>query len=298
MDVMDNENLNNSKGPPDQTSLLGVAVEQPKEGAALDKFPARPRPFKPSQRFQERDRVLGIQDLLWNEGLQALYSVESYEDDTALVEHLRKALPQNSDITRNRYSLNLMRWFFPDGVRGLAAKVWLNYRDPILAEEVLRYLYLRAEPMVATVVADALFGIADNSVIPERYIIDTIRRRFGENIPMKSIKRVKMNLRKLGLLVRERSKDILRRPTCSATGFLVILHHIFASGEVCGVEFKAIKENPFWKYLGFRSEDELRNIIKECLTKGLISKYVVADQIESVSFRYSFDEFVSGKRRL
>ena len=82
----------------------------------------------------------------------------------------------------------------------------------------------------------------------------------------------------------------------SATSFLVTLHHVFAPAEAGSVEFKRITDDCFWKYLGFKSEDQLRVILKESLGKGLIAKYLVADRIESIAFRYSFGEFVS--RRL
>src|SRR5437870_519774 len=84
--------------------------------------------------------VRAIQDLLWNEALFALQRVDSFSDDNALTEFLRQSLPQNSQETRKRYVVSLMRWFFPDGVRGLAAHVWLRYRDDVVAKEILRYL--------------------------------------------------------------------------------------------------------------------------------------------------------------
>jgi hypothetical protein len=190
----------------------------------------------------------------------------------------------------------LKRWFFPDGVRGLAAQVWLAYRDEALAEEVLRYLYLRAEPMAGAAVAEALLPIAEKAIIPDSYLSNFVRTRFGKETPDKSIQRLKANLRKLGFLVRGKgNRDILRVPTPSATGFLIVLHYLFARSQAGAVEFRTLAADPFWQYLGFKTEDQLRTILKDSLDRGLLAKYVLADRIESISFRYSFEEFLAGK---
>ena len=62
------------------------------------------------------------------------------------------------------------------------------------------------------------------------------------------------------------------------------------------VEFRTIAADPFWKFLGFKTEDQLRRILKESMDRGLLAKYVLADRIESISFRYSFEDFIEGKR--
>lgn len=245
-----------------------------------------------------REDVRGIQDLLWKESLFALNHISEFSDDAAFQGFLQANLPQNSEETRCRYAQNLMRWFFPDGVRGLAATAWAAYQDLSLAEEILRYVYLREEPMMGSAVADALFPIAENAAIPQSYLTNFLLARFGETTPAKSIKRVKANLRKLGLLSKEKgNKDTLRPMTPSPTAFFLVLHHIFARHEAGGVEFRTMLENPFWKYLGFKSEDQLRALLKSGMVKSIIAKYVVADRIESISFRHTFDSFVTARMR-
>jgi len=259
----------------------------------------QPKARKASKPRMPREDIRAIQDLLWKEALLAVQDVERFEDVEGFQEHLRRELPQNSLETRSRYGQTLVRWFFPDGVRGLVASVWVNYREPSLVEEVLRCLYLQAEPMMSAAVTDALFPIAENAVIPPSYLTNFIQQRFGEETPAKSIKRVKSNLRKLGFLVKEKgNQDALRPMSPSSTGFLIILHYLFARNEAHGIEFRTLADNPFWKYLGFKSEDQLRSILKESLNKGLIAKYLVADRIESISFRFSFAQFVTERKRL
>jgi hypothetical protein len=183
-------------------------------------------------------------------------------------------------------------------MQGLAARVWRNYRDATLAEEILRYLYLDAEPMAGAVVADALYPISENSLIPESYIAQFLPERFGPGIPAKTVERLKANLRKLGFLSPAKGhRDSLRVVSPSSTAFLILLHRRFALNQPGGVEFRAVAADPFWKYLGYKSEDRLRTVLREALDRGLIAKYVVADRIESVSLVYSFHEFVDGRMR-
>lgn len=277
-----------------QTSLFGEHDGRPQHKAdVVENGVSIEIPKRQSRPRVARQDVRGIQDLLWKDALLALPQIESFTDEASFQLHLRDHLPQNSLETRDRYAQNLMRWFFPDGIRGLAGQVWLNYRNANLAEEVLRYLYLRAEPMVGAAVVNALFPIAENAKIPGSYLTNFIRERFGDSTPLKSIERVKSNLRKLGFLSREKGHaDTLRALAPSTTSFLVVLHHAFAQGEASSVEFKRIAEDNSWKYLGFKSEDQLRAILRDSLSKGLLSKYVVADRLESITFRFSFCEFV------
>jgi hypothetical protein len=165
-----------------------------------------------------------------------------------------------------------------------------------VAEEILRYLYLRAEPMAGAAVAEALLPIAEHSLVPAGYLANFVRSRFGHDAPDKSIKRLKSNLRKLGFLARAKDhRDTLRPMARSPTGFLIILHHLFARQHAGGVEFRTLAADPFWKYLGFKTEDQLRAILKASFDKGVLAKYVLADRIESISFRYTFAEFLTGR---
>src|SRR5207245_1365595 len=130
------------------------------------------------------------------------------------------------------------------------------------------YLYLRAEPMVGAAVADALFPIAEGSVLPASYLPNFIRSRFGADTPDKSLQRLKSNLRKLGFLARGRDeRDTLRPLAPSGTAFLVLLHYLFARHQAGGVEFRTLAADPFWKYLGLKSEDRVRDILKVALDR-------------------------------
>ena len=237
--------------------------------------------------------------MIWKEALLSLPWSEKFEDIGEFQLYIREHLPQNSLSTRDRYAQTVVRWFYPDGMKGLTAEVWRHYQDTGLAEEILRYRYLCVETMAGAIVADALFPIGENASIPDSYIAQFIRERFGSEVPGKTTERLKANLRKLGFLsLGKERRDSLRPLAPSAIAFLVLLHFRFSQGHAGGVEFRVVASDPFWKYLGFKSEDRLRAIFREALDHGLIAKYVVADRIESISFRYSFGEFVEGRMRL
>ena len=246
-----------------------------------------------------RSSVRAIQDLILKEALLSLNWLEQFVDIASFQAYLREHLHQNSLSTRDRYAQTLIRWFYQDGTNGLVSRVWRCYHDLSVAEEILRYRYLEAETMVGQVVADALFPISENALIPESYLPHFLAERFGPDISAKTIERLKSNLRKLGFLAYGKDhRDVLRLLNPSATSFLIVLHHQFAMDRPASVEFRTLAADPFWKYLGFKSEDRLRAILREALDRGLIAKYVVADRIESISLQYSFHEFVDGRMRL
>ncbi len=276
-------------------------LEEHSETAAPTDEPTKPlgAATSPPRRVEpSRDLIRAIQDLIWKEAILSLPWSERFDDAREFQAYICEHLPQNSLSTRDRYAQTLIRWFYPDGMQGLAAQVWKKYQDPVLSEEILRYLYLQAEPLAGTVVADALFPISENAVIPESYINRFIEDRFGPEIPAKSVERLKANLRKLGFLAFAKGhRDSLRAVSPSATAFLILLHFRFAHDSPGGIEFRTLASDPFWKYLGFKSEDRLRSILREGFDRGLVAKYVVADRIESVSLRFSFREFVEGRMR-
>jgi hypothetical protein len=246
-----------------------------------------------------RSSVRAIQDLILKEALLSLPWSEQFGDVGTFQNYMREHLHQNSLSTRDRYAQTLIRWFYADGMKGLVSLVWRQYHDLAIAEEILRYRYLEAETMVGQVVADALFPISENALIPESYLPHFLAERFGPDISAKTVERLKSNLRKLGFLAYGKDhRDVLRLLNPTATSFLIVLHHQFALDRPASVEFRTLAADPFWKYLGFKSEDRLRAILRDGLDRGLIAKYVVADRIESISLQYSFHEFVDGRMQL
>jgi hypothetical protein len=95
------------------------------------------------------------------------------------------------------------------------------------------------------------------------------------------------NLRKLGFLERTPAGDRLVAPPFPKAALLVALHHAFTIDPPRTIEFTALASNPFWRFIGLRNEDTLRDFLKEAEHAGLLGKYVVADRLEQITTCYS-----------
>ena len=123
--------------------------------------------------------------------------------------------------------------------------------------------------------------------------------RRAYHIRVHHLPRLKTSLRKLGFLVRSTAThDHLRALNPTPTAILLVFHHEFASSATRTVELPSILANPFWKYLGCKSEEEVRQIFRDADMKELIGKYVVADQLEMVTPCFTLDEALKRKTRL
>jgi len=240
-----------------------------------------------------------IQDVLLAEGLLALKLAHEAKTPDEIQEVLVKRLGQNSMETRRRYAQSIMRWFFPDGLNGLLPRVWLAYQDEAIALDLLRWSYLSQESIMGRCVAEALFPCETGLVIPATYFDKYLQDHLGEPASEKTRKRLKTNLKKLGFLERAKGKpDRLLPVVPLKTSFLILLHHLFAAKAVRTVELRNLVTNPFWKFLGYKSEDALRALLREADGAGLVGKYVVADQLEQVTTCFTLDEFMERRARL
>ena len=104
---------------------------------------------------------------------------------------------------------------------------------------------------------------------------------------------------RLGFLGRSRGQpDQLLPVTPAPTATLLLLHHLFAPAGPRTVELRNLFAHPFWKYLGYKSPDAVRNVLRAADLAGLVGKYVVADQLEQVTTCYSLDELLTRRARL
>src|SRR5262245_58426959 len=113
--------------------------------------------------------VRSIQDLLLNEGLLAARLSAESNSIAHLQEVLIGRFGQNSQETRKRYAQSVLKWFFPDGINGIVRRSWLAYGDESIELDLLRYLYLNAEPIIGSCVAEALFPLEEGMFIPSDY---------------------------------------------------------------------------------------------------------------------------------
>lgn len=219
------------------------------------------------------------------------------------VDELRSRLiarfDQNSQETRLRYASFVIGNFFRDGLDGIARKTWVAYRDEKILTDVLRYLYLQHEPVMGACVAQCLFPLECGMRIPATVFERFLRGFFAGEPTAKTSKRLKMNLKVLGILERCRGEDDrLVSPGPNKISLLILLHWIFAANGQRTIELQRLFADPFWKYLGLKSQDEVRRILREADAAGLIAKYIVADQLEQVTTCLTLDELLAKKARL
>jgi hypothetical protein len=240
-----------------------------------------------------------IQDLLLEEGRMAVKLSVGVETTDALQELLINHFKQNSRETRTRYAQSVLKWFFGDAFNGLARRVWLAYEDDAILTDVLRYLYLSQEPVMGRCISEALLPLETGLTIPASYFDRFLQQFFAGTPPEKTKDRLKMNLKRLGFLERAKGKpDRLVAVNPQKTSLVILLHYLFAANAIKTVELCGVFANPFWKYLGYKSEDNVRAVFREADHLGFLGKYVVADQLEQITTCFTFDELLLRRMRL
>jgi hypothetical protein len=240
-----------------------------------------------------------LQDLLFAEGLLAARLSVRLNSLDGLQSQLVHHLHQNSLETRSRYARSVLKWFFPDGFGSLVRNVWAAYNDESVVADILRYLYLLSEPIMGACVAEALYPLEEGMLIPADYLDRFLRNHLGEEPPQKTRQRLKTNLMKLGFLARARGRPDRLQPVIPTNpAFLILLHHLFAPNGPRTVEMRYLFADPFWKYLGFKSEDAVRAVLRGADAAGLLGKYIVADQLEQVTTCLTLHDIFTRKVRL
>jgi hypothetical protein len=251
------------------------------------------------QSVETRNGQRTLQDLLFPEGLLAARLSVHLDSLEVLQSQLVQHLHQNSLETRSRYARSILKWFFPNGVGSLVCNVWAAYHDESVASDILRYLYLASEPIMGACVAEALYPLEEGMLIPAHYFERFLRDCLGGEPPPKTRQRLKTNLMKLGFLARARGKpDRLQPVIPTHTAFLILLHHLFAPDGQRTVELRRLFANPFWQYLGFKSEDAVRAVLRSADAAGVLGKYIVADQLEQVTTCLTLHDILARKVRL
>lgn len=235
---------------------------------------------------------------MFKEAFAALPVIASLSDLSLLRLRLAETLPQNAEATRIRYAESMIRWFFRDGLNGLALSSWRTYADYGLQHSLHRYLYLSIEPIVAQCVVNVLSKLNEGIIVPEGYLAGHTEKLVGHPLVELTRRRLLSNLRKLGFLDRQATGDRLAPVQVNKTGLLLALHYEFAREELRTVSFASIAANPFWRYFGVRTEDDLRDFLREADHRGLLGKYVVADRLEQVTPAYTLAELLQRKAHL
>jgi len=240
-----------------------------------------------------------ISDLYLSDAILAVKEATTCDSLEGLKDRLLQVLRQNSEETRIRNARFVIRWFFPDGIDGIARKTWSAYGDDRILMDVLRYLYLSQERVMGTCMTDCLFPIELGMRVPSAEFDRFLTSYYSDAPTKKTTQRLKTNLTKLGILEASRGHDHLLVPLVPTKSALLILtHSIFSPTGPRTVELKRLLADPFWKYLGFKTADAVRAVFREADAAGILGKYVVADQLEQITTRWGLAEFLSNKPRL
>ena len=115
-------------------SLFGDDENEPKEAKTLRVVPAERDTARRASGAGKTISDLFLPDAVL--GVKESVNCQSLEE---LKSRLVVALGQNSLETRTRNARFVIRWFFPDGLDGIARKTWAAYRVPLVG---LKLFYL------------------------------------------------------------------------------------------------------------------------------------------------------------
>jgi hypothetical protein len=229
----------------------------------------------------------------------SLFAVKASADIATLAElrqYLWQAIPQNSQATRRRTAGYILMRFFPDGnYDSLPRRVWLSYRDDHLLEMVMRYCFLARERLVGRFVEEILVTLDPGATFDRTLIEQFVSGLYSNPARVKkAVSRIQEAGHELGLFEKSRKERAYRVVALGSaeTPLLILLHDLFAPMPRT-VTMTDILTNPFWKDIGFRSEDAVRLVLKRAAAKDILAKYVVADQLEQITTKYTLDEFLT-----
>lgn len=255
------------------------------------------RVLSKSQEASKRTKLAMMKDLLWKESIAAVKLSSEFSDFKAFRSELEKALPQNSSAIRARYTQMIIRWFFPThSIDNLLTKVWTFYKDELLLREIMRYQYLTIEPVVREFVIQNVLTRPPGSVLKIDYLKDFLMKKYGV-VKKHPLTALSSAIRYIGLASRGKNGIVISEISIPKTALLILTHHIFAPTPRT-VTVKEILSNCFWWCLGIRDSETVKKTLHEADANGIITKYIVADQLEQITTKYSFDEFVQRKIRL
>lgn len=233
-------------------------------------------------------------DPCWKESIFAIKSSLRFGSFENFKRYLIENLPQNSLKTRKRYASYVLARFFPNqSLEQLSVMVWKSYHNEDILLDIMRFEFLKRERLIALFIENKLSGFAPGNLIPKEVFLDYLTEIYGEIKP-KVFSRFTEILRSLGYLGHNNRKYFIPSIVPNKTAFLIILHYLFAE-KIQTVVLKDIEADPFWKYLRILNGQSMRQILKESSANNLISKYVVADQLDQITTKYSLKEFIERK---
>jgi len=210
-----------------------------------------------------------FQKLFYRETLMAIkcslrfFSYDEFRDDLILL------LPQPSEKSRIRIVNNILYRFFPDKkLYTLPAQVWQAYGNDFLLREILRYEFLKNEPVIVDFLLNYLFKISENKYFSPDIFKKFISQTYGKE-NMNLTWWLQGAMKDLGFVLKEKNiwkiNDI-RKPK---TALIILIHSIFANYPN-KINYHDILNHNFWKLIGIKNQESLCSILKEADFKNLI----------------------------
>ena len=246
-----------------------------------------PVPAKPSS----------IQSVAWETGLAAVRESIDFTDFEQFRLHIFQNMRQNSEGVRKRYTnLILLRLFPERSLQGIIPKVWNAYRDEKILEDLARMTTLDVEPVIAKFVLENIYPIQPGSIIANSTIKDYISSEFGA-YKNDAYVRLKTFLIRMGFITNSQKGIVVQPIPLPNNAFLITIHAKLAPTPRI-VRLSDIIGSVFWKLLGIRDEVTVRTILQDAYSKGAIAKYAVIDQLEQITTKYSYEEYLKNTIRL
>jgi len=200
------------------------------------------------QRFFHKESVLAIKSSL------DFLNFESFKNDLVLL------LPQESKNSRVRIANNIIKRFFPDKkLFGLLPQVYDVYKDEMLLQELIRYEFLSKEPVIANFYFEYIHSQkADKEISTSKFssYIEKIYGRKNENLTWW----LQAALRDLGFIQKSENIWIISTVKMPETALILLLHNILAQCPL-SIDLSKIEDHNFWKLLGIKNINELKNIL-------------------------------------
>lgn len=243
------------------------------------------------------ERPSTLQSFPYAAGLQAIKESVTFADFDTFYTHIVNSLPQNSPETRRRYASLIIRWFFPDRqLRSLLPRVWQAYRDHQLLQELTRVTTLEMEPVIARFVTDVVLSLSPGQLFHATLARDYVVSTYGA-YKRDSYDRLLNTVHHLSFLVRYDKQWVIASIPRPADALLILLHARLAPTPRI-VRLADFLATPFWQFLGFRQEDEVRAVLRDAEAASLITRYSVVDQLEQITTRHTLETYLEGALRL
>jgi hypothetical protein len=238
-----------------------------------------------------------LQDFPWAASIAAIKASERCESYDDFYRSMLEQLPQNSPETRRRYAELIQRRFFSDrSLDALLPAAWRAYHDDHILTDLMRVTALEAEPVVAQFVLNHLLIQAPGSLLETIAIKPFVQGIYGE-FKAKSAERLVLTCQRLGFLGRYNGRVLVEHLTPSPNALLILLHDRLAATPRI-VRMSEILGSQWWRFMGFREPDAVRQILRDAESAGAVARYTKVDELEQITTRYSRNEYLSQAIRL